>query len=447
MCFVFDPFLRVFSAMSEKRSQLSRRRFIKQSALVGGAAAFALRRPLGSLAESKLPPSERINLGFIGLGGMGRNHLQSFSEQPDVHVAGLCDVDRRHLDLAKQKLQRDEVATYGDFRELLADSQIDAVVIATPDHWHGLTSIAAARAGKDVYCEKPLTNSIGEGRAVCQAVAKHNVVLQTGSHERSNSGAHTARQIVEEGRLGKVHTVRIQLPTTEPHLQRIKDFRGTPPTIPVPEEFDYDFWLGHTPTEPYCAERCHFAWRFISNYGGGEMTDRGCHVIDLAQMILGNDATGPTSIQATGKSPEPGLYDAILDFDFENQFADGLRMIGNNDSPRGLWLEGTEGKLFVAVHGAKLTAEPASLLDDLAETKSAPYASHRREFLDAIKSRGSVVAPAEAGHRTATICHLNNLAMRLGRSFNWDPETERADDDEVNALLTPNMRAPWSLDV
>jgi len=430
-------------------SQLSRRRFVKQAALASGATAIGAHLAYAG-EEQRVLPSERINLGFIGLGGIGNFHLDWFHQQPDVQITAVCDVEASRVTAAREKLKLNDNQTYSDFRELVANtasnSELDAVVIATPDHWHGLAAIAAARAGKAIYCEKPLTNSIGEGRAVCKAVEAHKVVLQTGSHERSNPGAAVAKKLIAEGRFGKIHTVRIQLPTDEPHLQKAKNFQGTPPASDVPAGFDYNFWLGHTPEVPYTEKRCHFWWRFISSYGGGEMTDRGCHVIDLAQYILGNDATGPTKIAATGTPAEPDcLYDACLDFKFENHWADGLKMIGNNQGPRGVWFEGTEGKLFVAVHGAELTAEPATLLEGVGVPKAPPYEKHRREFLEAVKTGSQVSAPAEAGHRTATICHLNNIALRLGHGFNWDPATERSDDDEVNAMLTPEMRAPWSL--
>ncbi|MEQ8208380.1 MAG: Gfo/Idh/MocA family oxidoreductase [Lacipirellulaceae bacterium] len=424
---------------------ISRRRFVTQAALASGGTSVATQL-LYAQAGPTPAPSERIQLGFIGVGGMGQFHLQWFAKQPDVQIVSVCDVDRNRFAAVENILQSKDYETYHDYRELLTNESLDAVVVATPDHWHGLVAIAAARAGKGIYCEKPLTNSVGEGRALCDAVQENKVILQTGSHERSNPGAAIAKKLIAEGRFGEIETVRIQLPTDEQHLQTVKNFKGVPPASDPPEGFDYNFWLGHTPEVPYTEKRCHFWWRFISSYGGGEMTDRGCHVIDLAQMILGLDDTGPTRIEATGETPAPGLYDAFLDFEFENRFASGLRMIGSNEGPRGVWFEGTEGKLFVSVHGAELTAEPAALLEDIRVPKKPHYVKHRREFLEAVKTGSPVIAPVEAGHRTATICHLNNLALRLGRSFNWDPTTEQSDDQEVNALLTPSMREPWSLE-
>ena len=397
------------------------------------------------------PVRQRTALVWAGIGGgknlgLGRSEQRHTADRRFHHTrAAQGDVDQNHLQEASQALDG-QAKLFSDFRDLIGSGGVDAVLVATPDHWHGLAAIEAARAGKHVYCEKPLTNSIGEGRALCQAVQDAGVVLQTGSHERSNPGARIAKQLIQEGRLGKVHKVHIQLPIKNEHLLKVKAFRGTPPTMPVPDGFDYDFWLGHAPEKPYTEKRCHFWWRFISDYGGGEMTDRGCHVIDLAQMILGLDHTGPVLIEATGAAPNEGLYDAFLDFSFRNVYANGLVMTGDNSEPRGLWIEGTEGKLFVRVHGADLAAEPASILDGVEIPPAVHYDPHRIEFLNAIRSRGDVIAPVEAGHRTASICHLNNLAMRLGKKIEWDPEAERSTDDEVNRLLTPSMRAPWSLE-
>ena len=425
-------------------SKRTRRQFVKDSAaLVAGTTIVGLGT---NKAAGKLPPSERVNLGFIGMGGMAQGHLGWFKDQPDVRVAAVCDVDSRHLNRAKSILGHDDFRMYDDFRELVAGDDIDAVVVATPDHWHALATIAAAKAGKDIYCEKPLTNSVGEGIAVRDAVQKYKRILQTGSHERSNPGATLARKLINEGRFGKIHTLRIQLPTTEPHLQTVVNFKGTPAEMPVPKELDFDFWLGHTPVVPYTEKRCHFWWRFITAHGGGEMTDRGCHVIDLAQFVLGKDGETPVEFDAKGNPPPADkLYNAVLDFECVNKYADGLVMHINNDGPRGVWFEGDAGKLFVEIHGGKLSSEPASLLEGVEQKPPGNHPLHRRNFLDAVKTRGETVAPVTAGHSTATICHLNNIGIKLGRPFQWDPKKERSNDDEVNRMLTPQMRGPWSL--
>ncbi|QDU89578.1 Inositol 2-dehydrogenase [Pirellulimonas nuda] len=416
----------------------NRREFLRRAAAIAGAAAAVPATRLWAGA-----PSDRLGVACVGTGGMGGMHLDWLAQQPDVRVVAVCDVDAGHLKGASARFP-DALAS-GDFREVVGRPDVDVVFVATPDHWHALVGIAAARAGKHLYCEKPLTNSIGEGRALCKAVADAGVVLQTGSMERSNPGASAAKQLVDQGRLGEVHTVRIHLPNLDAHLQEVEHFTTPPPDADPPAGLDYDFWLGHTPVSPYNEKRCHFFWRFHRRYGGGEITDRGAHVIDLAHMILGLDATGPTRVEATGTPPRGGFYDAFITFNFENHYPTGMKMVGDNSAPRGLTLEGTEGKLFVAVHGCGLSAEPPSLLQGVELPRVDPYAVHRRGFLDAVRGGRPVAAGAEAGHRTASACHLINLAMVTGKPFAWDPATELSDSDAVNALLSPSMRSPWRL--
>lgn len=425
------------AAMSEQ--SVSRRLFL-QGASLATAGVLLPRRT----SAATTGPNARLGVALIGLGGMGVEHLKWFAAQPDVRVVGLCDVDQGHLQGARANYPAECFATR-DFRDLLGRGDIDAVVVATPDHWHGLTAIAAAKAGKHVYCEKPLCNSIAEGRALANAVEAAGVVLQTGSQERSNPGAKIARELIAAGKLGPVHTVRIQLPNAEPHLQEVANFTTPPPDSAPPPELDYDRWLGPAPSRAYNPKRCHFWWRFHSAYGGGEITDRGCHVIDLAHMILGLDATGPVEIKARGELPRGDFFDAFINFEFENRYAGGLRMIGANSGERGVQFEGDAGKLFVKVHGADLVADPASLLEGLTIPPAEHHAAHRRNFVDAAFGKGRVVAPVEAGHRTATVCHLNNIAMRLGKSFTWDPQSETASLAEVNALLSSKMREPWKV--
>lgn len=414
-----------------------RRDFLKQATAAGLLVGTGL-----STARSA-SPNDRLGVACVGLGGMGTAHLHWLKEHPGLRIAALADVDARHLKRAR--LLAPGAAATSDFREAVSRDDVDAVWVATPDHWHALATVAAAREGKHVYCEKPLANSIGEGRAIVDAVQAAGVVLQTGSHERSNPGAKIAKRLVDEGRLGKVSLVEIHLPNSDPHLQEVENFTSPPPNANPPQELDWDFWLGHTPKAPYNEKRCHFWWRFHSAYGGGEITDRGAHVIDLAHMILGLDDTGPVRVAAKGSPPKGDFFDAFITFDFEMEYADGLRMTGGNSGERGLLLKGTEGELFVAVHGCQLLANPESLLDGIEANPADAHSAHRQEFIDAVRGGKQPVAPAEAGHRTATACHLNNLAMRIGRPFDWDPVAEKSTDADVNAMLTPKMRAPWSL--
>jgi len=430
-----------------------RREFLKQSARATAAIGAPWIVPASVFGgPGKVAPSDRIVLGLIGSGGMGRANANAFINEPDVQFVAVCDVDQKHLklgtELVNERYGNTDCCAYSDFRELLADDRLEATVIATPDHWHAVIAIAAAKADKDIYCEKPLANSVGEGRAICRAVVKHDRILQTGSHERSGDNARYACELVRSGRLGKIHTVRVNMPCNQEHHEKVRQLRNVPPTMPIPPGFDYDFWLGPTPDVEYTELRCHFWWRFILAYGGGEMTDRGAHIIDLAQLGMGSDATGPVRFSARGVASSTSLYDAFMEFEFENTYANGVRLIGSNQEPRGVRFEGDAGWLFIHVHGAKLEADPAELLDpaQAPEPSLGRTPSHRRNFLEAMRSRQQPFAHAEIGHRTATICHLNNLAMRLGRPLEWDPQIEQvADDAEANALLTPAMRRPWHL--
>ncbi len=438
------------------RKRVNRRSFLTKSA---AASAVGLSVPyfvpasvLGG--EGKTPPSDRIAMGAIGTGGMGTHDMKAMMGFPDVQIRAVCDVDTEHRDQAQQvvnaKYDNRDCQAYGDFRELLARDDIDAVTVTTPDHWHAIISIAAADAGKHIYCEKPLTNSVGEGRALCQAVERNGIVLQCGSHERSSDGGRFACELVRSGRIGKLQTIRINLPQDDSHHRQVlakarQNYQPEPQ--PAPEGFDFDMWLGHTPKVAYAPDRTHFWWRFVLAHGGGEMTDRGAHVIDIGQLGADKDAIGPIEFEAQGWQGE-GLYDVFWDYNFTNTYADGLKIIGSTDEPRGLKFEGTDGWILVKIHGCDLEASDPEIL----ATKPGELAvqlgrspGHQRNFIDCVQGNAQLMAPAEAAHRTASLCHLNNIAMKLGRGFRWDPVAERSDDDDVNALLMPVMRAPWKV--
>jgi predicted dehydrogenase len=435
--------------------KFTRRQLLKTSTAAAVAAIAApYYVPATALGLGRTAPSDRIVMGCIGTGGQGRGIMGAFMNQDDVQVVAICDVDAGHLKGAKEQVSKkygnEDCKVYHDFRELVARDDIDAVTVTTPDHWHALCSVAAANAGKHIYCEKPLSNSIGEGRAIADAVKRNKVKLQTGSHERSGENARFAAELVRNGRIGKLHTIRINLPDDDGHHQNAKKLKTVPPPQPIPEGFDYDFWLGHTPMVPYTEGRCHFMWRFILAHGGGEMTDRGAHVIDLAQLAAGFDDTGPVEIQAIGLQTPGSLYDTFWDYSFINKFANGVLMIGSTQHPRGLKLEGDDGWIFIHVHGQKLEASDPKLLENR-DTKDFKIQlgrspGHQRDLIEAIKTGKDPVATAEIGHRTASVCHLNNIAMRLGRKLKWDPVKEQfLDDSEANSLITPVMRAPWKL--
>jgi predicted dehydrogenase len=457
---------------------MNRRQFLKRTA-VSGATMFAPviipARVLGR--NGSVAPSDRITLASIGLGGQGTQNMRAFISQPDVQLVALCDVNKGsddydmlyqfpgssqaglmpalqraeqfHQEMAKP-FKRDDVSLYHDFRELLLRSDIDAVCVCTPDHWHGLVAKAAVETGKDVYCEKPLVNSIPEGRALCQAVQRHNRVLQTGSHERSNDSVRFACELVRNGRIGKLKEIYINMPNNDPQHLAMQAITQPRPPKPVPGGLNYNFWLGPASYTPYMQGRTHFWWRYILEFGGGEMTDRGAHIIDLAQLINDTDHTGPVAIEAKGRQIKNGIYDCFIEYDFHCTYANGVVMYGGSEGKRGLKLVGTDGWIFIYIHGGRLEAEPKSILHEKigpTEIHVGRSPGHHRDFLNSVRRRSRPIAHEEIGHRTATICHLLNIAMLKGEKLQWDPLAEQVtNDEESNRLAVEKpMRSPWRL--
>ena len=423
---------------NKKINTVTRREFLRGSVVT--AAAFAVPTIVPSSVFGANAPSNRITIGSIGLGGMGTGNMKGFKGKSGSQVVALCDVDAGHLEKARQTAGLEEKSTYNDFRDLLARDDVDAVVVATPDHWHVPASIAAVKAGKDVYCEKPLTLTIGGGRALADAVRRYGRVLQTGSQQRSGSEFRNACELVRNGRIGKLHTIKVGIPGNN---------RKCPPTWeaqPVPEGFDYDMWLGPAPWEPYIEQRCHYQFRFVLDYSGGQMTNWGAHYLDIAQW--GNDAddTGPIEIEGKGDFPESGLFTTAKKSDIEYTYANGVKLLlktgGGNTR-----FEGSDGWVFVT--RGKIDAEPKSLLKEkIGPNEIHLYNSrdHKQNFLDCIKSRKDPIASAETGHRSSTVCHLGNIAMLLGRKVKWDPKKERfINDREADSMIARSMRAPWRL--
>ncbi|OGC07044.1 hypothetical protein A2V82_05735 [candidate division KSB1 bacterium RBG_16_48_16] len=460
------------------RKNINRRQFLKRSCLTSGAIlGLPTIFTAETFASTRQPsPNNRIQMGCIGLGGQGTFNMNAFLNNDLVQVVALCDVNpgsddydmlyqfpgttTAGLSRAEQMVKAhyasrsksgtfNGVVTYGDFRELLARDDIDAVTVCTPDHWHGLISIAAAKAGKDIYCEKPLVNTVAEGRVVCNAVKEHGRILQTGSHERSNDSVRYACDLVRNGRIGRLQTIYVNMPNSDNQHDMLRNNSDPKPAMPVPPGFDYNLWLGPASWAPYTRERCHFWWRYIMEYGGGEMTDRGAHIIDLAQLINDADDSGPVEIVAKGKRVGNGLYDCFIEYDFECTYKNGVKMIGSSKDPRGLKLIGTDGWIFIHIHGGRLEAEPPSLLREFigpGEFHVERSPGHHQNFLDAVLSRKKPVAHEEIGHRTATICHLLNIAMETDRKLLWDPAREQiTNDPAANRMLYRPPRSPWTL--
>jgi predicted dehydrogenase len=431
---------------------LSRRAFLRTAA----ASAAA---PLVFSPSSLRAANEKLALGFIGVGTMGRGHLGGFLGRNEVEVAAVCDVVKERLDNAKAMVEKryaeriksgdyKGVKAYSDFRDLLAHKGLDAVVIATPDHWHHIPCVRAARAGKHIYCEKPLTHNIAEGRQIVDEVKKAKIVFQTGSQQRSEFGGHFRKAVeyVWNGRIGKLKTVRIGVGAPA----RPCDLKGEP----KPEGTDWDFWLGPAPEREYNSELCpkgvhsHFpAWRNYQEYAGGQLADMGAHHFDIAQWAMDVDRSGPVEIVP----PEKRNADRGLKF----IYASGVVMYHNvfekgsdgKEIHADCVFEGTEGTILVSRGG--ISSLPDTILKEPIGAKEKhvyPSTNHHENWLSCIKSGKETICPAEVGHRSASICHLGNIGYRLGRKLKWDPAKEVfVDDEAANKELTREPRAKWKI--
>ncbi len=455
-----------------------RRKFLQLAA--AGATACATPAIVPSSVFGAFAPSNRINVGFIGLGNQSTVDLPAFLRQDDAQVVAVCDVNtgshgyRSPKQFLGRKPGQETVNAYyakkgnagqykgcdaySDFREVMGRTDVDAVVIIVPDQWHAIMTIMAAKAGKDIYCEKPLSLTIRQGQEMVKAVRQHKRVLQTGSMYRSSPAARFCCELIRNGRIG-------QLKRIVAHVSK-NNFKGPGPgwkPMPVPEGFDYEMWLGPAPEAPYHEDRCLYRFRFILDYSGGQTTNFGCHTNDLAQWANGTDATGPVEFEDVGSEwPEPGdLFTTATKVAFRARYANGVELLCKTSSREfAVRFEGTDGWLDFGYQG--LTSSPASLLDSKIgpqeihlpvsvasrqENASKNFnPDHARNFLDSVKSRNDPIEPVEIGHRTASLCHLGNIAMRLHRKIHWDPEKEEVvGDPEASAMLSRPMRAPWTI--
>jgi predicted dehydrogenase len=436
-----------------ERAGISRRQFLKKAT---GTAAGAMVLPyfvpssvLGG--ASSVLPSNRVTMGCIGVGWQGGINMESFLGQEDCRILAVCDVDKNHLQDAVNSVnghyKNKDCAAYSDFRELLARDDIDAVSIGLPDHWHAVPAVAAAKSGKDIFGEKPLSHNLNEGRAMCEAVKRYDRIWQTGSWQRSESNFHRACELVINGRIGKVHTVEVGLP--EGHT----DFEGTggqEQMGPAPKELDYDFWLGPAPFEPYCPARVHKNWRWHLDYGGGQLMDWVGHHVDIAHWGLGFDYTGPYEIEGYAEYPKDGLWNTATRYRLTAKYPKGITMIiaGGHEKIRGgtKWI-GENGWVWVDRGG--IDAAPKKVLKEKIgpdEIKLFRSPGHWRNFLDCVKSRKTTLTPCEVAHRSATPGHLGQIAMLLGRKIRFNPETEEiVGDATATRVLGRPMRSPWHL--
>lgn len=464
--------------MKEKKvikNGITRRDYLKKSMVAVAGTIFAP-TIVPSSVFGKNAPSNRINIGQIGFGRIARSHdLPEIMNYDIAHVMAVSDVDsKRMLDGKnfiegryadkKGKSNYVDVKMYEDYREMLQNPDIDAVVISTPDHWHAQPAIEAALAGKDIYLQKPAALTIEEGRAMSDAIHRTGSIFQIGSQQRSVSPwpqFKKACELVRNGRIGDVHTIKIGLP-------------GDPgcdvqPEMPIPENLNYDMWLGSTPEKYYTEMRVHPqegygrpGWLRCEQFGAGMITGWGAHHIDIAHWGMGTEYTGPVEIEAEASFPETGLWTVHGAFNVNAKYANGVNMHISGDNPNGVRFEGTDGWIFVSRGNVGVTSsDPGSPMANSAAFKASDpkilnseigkdeihlYSSHEQHgnWLDCIQSRQETVAPAEVAHRSSSACLVAHTAMKLPRKLYWDALNERfKNDDEANAMLSRPQRYPW----
>jgi len=398
-------------------------------------------KPSGSANES-------ITLGFIGVGGMGSGLLNIFKAMPDVRVAAVCDVYEPHVLRAKSAADG-KPDTYGDFRKVLDRKDIDAVVIATPDHWHAIPTILACQAGKDVYCEKPLTHRVAEGRAVVTAAEKAKSVTQMGNLIHAGENYHRVVEIVRSGVLGKITKTRVWMAADRSGL-------GRPADAPVPSGLDYNFWLGPAPERPFNPQRFTFNWRWYWDYGGGVLTDFCCHIVDLVHWAMEVDA--PTTISATGghyalddNNETPDTLEVVYEYEKGD---DKFLMVwsqtdanahGLEDMGQGIMFQGTNGTLVASYNSYKIIPAKGKTIEEPPKTLPRSV-GHHREFLNAIKTREKCSCNFDYGHRLSSVGELGNISLLTGEKLAWDAKAEKiTNHPDANQFLTKEYRKPWIL--
>ncbi len=416
--------------------KLTRRSFLKGAATVSAGMAMPAVFPAGALG-GRASASDRITLGFIGVGGMGSAHLNWFRGARDVEILAVCDVDERKRSAARERVGGECIA-YKDYRDLLDRHDIDAVVIASPDHWHTLNAVHACQAGKDVYCEKPMTLTIEEADVLVKTVRRYGRVFQTGSQQRSSSEFRRACELVRSGRIGKVDLVHVGV-GGGPASDWVAD--EEPPSY-----LDWDLWLGPAPRVPYNRLRHPYNFRWFFDYSGGKMTDWGAHHNDIAQWGLGMDGTGPVFIEGTAAFPTQGLYNTAMTFSVAYEYATGQKVICSSQG-HGVKFFGSDG--WVHVDRGFLETEPAWLKNEPrgpGDVHLPTSPGHQRNWLECIRTRERPICDVAIGAGSVIVCHLNNIALRMGRRLQWDPDRHVfLCDPEANRWVSKPYRAPWHL--
>ncbi|MDR1602944.1 MAG: Gfo/Idh/MocA family oxidoreductase [Tannerella sp.] len=451
----------------------TRRSFIKKS-LVAGAGLLVAPTVVPSSVMGKNAPSNRINVGAIGTGRISRVHdIPDTIKYDYVRIMAVSDLDMHRAEEGKQLVESyyakqsgqpySGVRIYQDYRDLLADKDVDAVLVSTPDHWHAKIAIDAARARKHIYLQKPTSLTIEEGRKMSNAVNANGIVLQIGSQQRSMTQFRVACELVRNGRIGQLQRIEVRLPGDPPG--------GNPEEMPVPEGFNYDAWLGQTPYVPYTVDRVHPqtgydrpGWLRCEQFGAGMITGWGAHHFDIAHWAMDTEYSGPVEISGTAEFPASGLWDVHGRYETEMRYAGDVVVAGITESPEkpnGLLLTGSEGWIFVS-RGAytaspsdpisttskALQASDAKILSPLTgndPVRLAVSTNHHGNWLESIRTGAANITPAEVAHRSNTVCLLQHIAMKLGRKLYWDPVLERfLNDDEANSMIARPHRYPYN---
>jgi myo-inositol 2-dehydrogenase / D-chiro-inositol 1-dehydrogenase len=451
---------------------MKRRKFI-QNSMAAAAGTIVLPNIIPASVMGKNPPSDKINIGWIGCGRQGTGDIMGTMRFDQAMVVAVSDVDSNRMAIGKKRIEdfyarktgstsAVEVKQYGDYKEMLLNKSIDAVMITTPDHWHSQPAIEAALAGKDIYLEKPTSLTIKEGRLLSDIVKRKKVILQVGTQQRSDVQWRYAAELVRNGRIGKLHTVKIGLPG---------DPSGPPAAeMPIPKNLNYDMWLGSTPQVYYTEIRVHPqnsindrpGWLRCEQFGAGMITGWGQHHFDSAAWGMDTELTGPVSVDAVAQFPKSGLWDVHGDFMSVAEYANGITMLTSGGYPNGVRYEGTEGWIFVTRGNYRATASdpvavnnnqkaldasnPKILTSVIGPNEIHLYESSNQQgnWLDCIKSRKEPISPVEIGHRACSVCLVTHIAMKLGRKLVWDPGREMfTGDAEADSLLSRPQRAPY----
>jgi predicted dehydrogenase len=437
-------------------SQQTRRDFLKTTTATGLLVPswFSLARTMADETKAK---NERPRVGCIGLGGMGNGDARAVKKYGDI--VAVCDVDRERLEKAKndKAVGEGKAEAYEDYRKLLDRKDIDIVTVSTPDHWHSRIAIAALKAGKDVYCQKPLTLTIDEGKILSRVVKETKRVLQVGTQQRSeyNNMFLTAVALVRDGRIGKVKRVSCAIGAGD---------KGGPfKKVPVPEGLNWDMWLGQAPKVEYIKERCHYQFRWWYEYSGGKLTDWGAHHVDIAQWALGMEESGPKSVEVVlgehpvsfvkGNPTADDRYNTPTAFNVRFVFPNESELVMRHDMENGIHFEGEKGNFFVG--RGKITGEPIDALKKdpipekalIALRKGKRLDSHMGNFIECCRDRGMPVSDVFSHHRSLTTCHLAGIALRLNRKLTWDPAKEQIiGDDEANAMQKREQRKGYEIE-